>query len=81
MKIAVEISLFPLNADFKPPVRDFIARLRACPGLEVQSNTVSTQIFGEYELVFEALKHVMRRNLEGTYRVVFAAKFMGPLTP
>ena len=81
MKIAVEISLFPLNNDFKPPVRDFIARLRAQPGLEVQSNTVSTQIFGEYDLMFDALKREMRQNLEGNCRVVFAAKFMGPLSP
>jgi len=80
MRIAVEISLFPLNSDFKPPVRDFIARLRAQPGLEVQSNTVSTQIFGEYDLVFDTLRREMRQNLEGSYRVVFAAKFMGPIS-
>jgi len=81
MKIAVEISLLPLTSDFKPPVRDFIARLREHPGLEVQSNTISTQIFGEYDLVFEILKREMRKNLEGSYRVMFAAKFMGPLAP
>ncbi len=81
MKIAVEISLFPLNNDFKPPVRDFIARLRAEPGLEVQSNMVSTQIFGEYDLVLDTLKREMRENLEGSYRVVFATKFMGPIYP
>lgn len=81
MKIVVEISLFPLNSEFKPAVRDFIARLRAEPGLEIQSNTVSTQIFGEYDLVLDTLKREMRQNLEGNYRVAFAAKFMGPLTP
>ena len=72
MKIAVEISLLPLTSDFKPPVRDFIARLREQPGLEVQSNTISTQIFGEYDLVFEILKREMRKNLEGSHGLYFS---------
>jgi uncharacterized protein YqgV (UPF0045/DUF77 family) len=77
--ISVEISLYPLTPDFKPPIRDFIARLRANPKLTVVSNTMSTQIQGEYDEVWETLKREMRPNLSGAYRVVFAAKFMGPV--
>lgn len=81
MRVAVEISFYPLNSDFKPPIRDFIARLRGVRGLEVQSNTMSTQLFGEYDLVLDTLKQQMRSHLEGKYRVVFAAKFMGAVGP
>jgi len=77
--ISVEISLYPLTPDFKPPIRDFIARLRANPKLTVVSNTMSTQIQGEYDEVWDTLKREMRPNLTGAYRVVFAAKFMGPV--
>lgn len=76
--ISVEISLYPLTPDFKPPILAFIARLRANPKLTVVSNTMSTQIQGEYDEVWDTLKREMRPNLTGTYRVVFATKFMGP---
>ena len=36
MRIAVEISLYPLDADYVPPIKDFIERLTARPGLTVQ---------------------------------------------
>jgi uncharacterized protein YqgV (UPF0045/DUF77 family) len=81
MRLAAEISFYPLNTEFKLPIREFIARLKSVPGLEVQVNTMSTQIFGEYDLLFDTLKREMRRHLEGDYRVVFATKFMGPVAP
>jgi uncharacterized protein YqgV (UPF0045/DUF77 family) len=77
-RISVEISLYPLTPDYKPPIRDFIARLRANSRLTVVSNTMSTQIQGDYDDVWDTLKQEMRPNLTGAYRVVFAAKFMGP---
>jgi uncharacterized protein YqgV (UPF0045/DUF77 family) len=79
VKIAVEISFYPLNSDFKPPIRDFITRLRDNPGLDVTSNRMSTMIVGDYDLVIDTLKLEMRPHLEGAYRVVFATKFMGPV--
>ncbi len=33
---------------------------------------------GDYDEVWDTLKREMRPNLTGAYRVVFAAKFMGP---
>jgi len=77
--ISVEISFYPLTPEFKPPIRDFIARLRANSRLTVISNTMSTQIQGEYDEVWDTLKREMRPNLTGDYRVVFATKFMGPV--
>jgi uncharacterized protein YqgV (UPF0045/DUF77 family) len=76
--ISVEISLYPLTPDYKPPIRDFIARLKANRKLKVISNTMSTQIQGDYDEVWDTLKREMRPNLTGSYRVVFATKFMGP---
>lgn len=78
--ISVEISLYPLTPDFKPPILDFITRLHAYPGLTIISNSMSTQVQGEYDEVWDILKREMRPNLTGAYRVVFATKFMGPVT-
>ena len=55
MRIAVEISLYPLDADYMPPIKDFIERLTARPGLAVHTNAMSTQVAGEHEQVFAAL--------------------------
>ena len=32
MRTAVEISLYPLDADYVPPIKDFIERAKANPG-------------------------------------------------
>ena len=56
MRTAVEISLYPLDADYVPPIKDFIERLNAYPNLDVVTNAMSTQVAGEHELVFSALE-------------------------
>ena len=55
MRITVEISLYPLNENFVPPISDFIKRLKGYDGLEVVTNATSTQIVGEHAYVFEVL--------------------------
>ena len=48
MRTAVEISLYPLDADYVPPIKDFIERLNAHAGLTVVTNAMSTQVAGEH---------------------------------
>lgn len=79
MDIAVEISLYPLDADFVPPIKDFIDRLNAHPGLKVVTNSMSTQVFGPYDEVFAALTRELRRTFEREHKAVFAMKVLGPL--
>lgn len=80
MDIGVEISLYPLDADFIPPISDFIARLNADARLKVVSNSMSTQVFGRYEDVFAALAREMRPTFERGGKAVFVTKILGPLT-
>ena len=48
----------PLSAHrrFIPPILDFIDRLKPHPGLAVVTNSMSTQVSGEFDAVFEALR-------------------------
>ena len=55
MEIGIEISLYPLNADFIPPIQDFIDRLNRDGRFKVLTNSMSTQIFGRYEDLLDAL--------------------------
>jgi uncharacterized protein YqgV (UPF0045/DUF77 family) len=77
MRTAVEISLYPLDADYVPPIRDFIQRLNAHAGLTVVTNAMSTQVAGEHELVFAALEQETRRTFEADRRAVFVIKVLG----
>ena len=72
MKVAVDISLYPLQADFEPPIIDFIHRLRQIQGLEVHTNELATQISGEYTLVMDTLRDAMGHTFQqgGTYSFV-----------
>lgn len=76
MKVAVDISLYPLDAEFIPPIRNVIERLNAYPGLEVVTNPMSTQLRGEYDDVMAALNKEIRTTFEQVPKAVFAMKIL-----
>jgi len=76
MKIAVDISLYPLAEDFVPPIRDVIGRLNRHSQLDVVTNPMSTQIRGEYDDVMAALKEEMKTTFENLPKAVFAIKIL-----
>ena len=79
MEIGIEISLYPLNSDFIPPIEDFIDRLNRNGRFKVLTNSMSTQIFGRYEDLLGALTREMRVTFETGGKAVFVMKVLGPL--
>jgi len=77
MRIAVDISLYPLDADYLPPIKDFIERLNRQPGLSVETNAMSTQVAGEHDVVFAALAAETRATFASDSRAVFVMKVLG----
>ncbi len=77
MRIAVDISLYPLDANYVPPIKDFIERLNRHPGLQVVTNAMSTQVAGEHERVFAALEAETRATFADGRRAVFVMKVLG----
>ena len=69
MKTSVEISYYPLNQEFVPPIRDFIDRINKYEGLIAKTNGMSTQIFGEYDDLMPALVHEIRQSFENPHSV------------
>jgi len=55
MKVSVDISYYPLKEEFKPAILDFIKRINTYTELTAQTNGMSTQVFGEYKYVMNAL--------------------------
>jgi hypothetical protein len=81
MDIAVELSLYPLNAQYIPPIKDFIDRLNTHSQLKVVTNSLSTQVFGPYDVVFSVLTRELRATFETNDKAVFVMKVLGPLAP
>lgn len=79
MDIGVEISLYPLNADYIPPIQDFIDRLNADKRFKVITNSMSTQVFGSYDDIFNVLVREIRKTFETNEKAVFVMKVLGPL--
>ncbi len=77
MRVSVEISLYPLNADYIPPIKDFIERLNRYPDLRVVTNAMSTQISGEHENVFAVLSMETAQTFAEGGRRVFVMKVLG----
>jgi uncharacterized protein YqgV (UPF0045/DUF77 family) len=79
MDIGVEISLYPLHQQYIPPIQDFIDRLNADRRLKVVTNSMSTQVFGEYDAVMQTLTRELRVTFDGNDKAVFVMKVLGPL--
>ena len=73
MKVSLDISLHPLTEDYEAIVIDFIQQLKAHPALEIETNGLSTQIFGDYDAVMKSLNSEMKNFLE-KHRGVFVLK-------
>ena len=74
MKVAVDISLYPLDADFIPPIKNVIDRLNMHEELEVWTNAMSTQLMGEFDDVMNALKEELGTTFELLPKAVFVIK-------
>lgn len=64
MKISVELSYYPLNNEYLEPIKGFIQRMNTYANLVVNTNGMSTQVFGEYDEVMSALTTEMKKSFE-----------------
>ncbi len=69
MKISVDISYYPLKDEFIPPILEFIDRMNRYESLRVQTNGMSTQVFGDYFEVMNALTHEIHQSFEVPHSV------------
>lgn len=76
MQVAVDISLYPLDEDFIPPIKDVIDRLSHYEGVAVEFNRMSTQLRGEFDIVMPALTAELRTTFENVPKAVFAIKIL-----
>lgn len=76
MQITVDISMYPLDKDYVPPIKAFIRQLREFPGIEMITNQLSTQLTGEFADVSSALNTCIESSMAQCGRVVFVARYL-----
>lgn len=62
MKISIDISYYPLNVEFKAPIKDFINRLQNYNELKVLRNGISTQVFGDFDDVMKIVTKEIKNS-------------------
>lgn len=55
MKTTVEISLYPLSENYSKIVTDFVVGLKKQEEIRLETNGLSTQIFGDYDTIMNLL--------------------------
>ena len=64
MKISAEISLYPLDSEYIQIILDFIESLKKNPNLEIVTNGMSTQIFGDIDEVMPTITRATKELYE-----------------
>jgi uncharacterized protein YqgV (UPF0045/DUF77 family) len=81
MRAAVDISMYPLTGDYRPPIQAFIDRLNTHPGLIVKTNSLATQIWGPLDQVMSILTAEMTRSATSAPQLIFVIKVLPGLAP
>jgi uncharacterized protein YqgV (UPF0045/DUF77 family) len=77
MKISIELSLYPLaEVQYKSEIWAFIKRLRNTEGLDVVTNGMSTQVFGDYDLAVSKVMSEIKHVHSPVGAAVFVCKFI-----
>ena len=64
MIATIEISMYALTDNYADRVIGFIQRMKQYEGIKMEVNGLSTQLFGEYDVLMDALKKEMSEDLQ-----------------
>ena len=64
MKASCEISLYPLHENYKEVIIAFIQRIKKHKNIKVETNGLSTQLFGDYDLIMDVIKVELKKVYE-----------------
>jgi uncharacterized protein YqgV (UPF0045/DUF77 family) len=76
MKVSIDISMYPLNPDYKPSIKAFIKGLNSHEEITTQENNMSTQVFGEYRDAMRIVTTEIEKASGDEPKVVFVMKLI-----
>lgn len=76
MKASIDISMYPLDKDYKVFILDYIERLKSYKDIKVVCNTISTQIYGDYDRLMEIFTKENKKSMEENPAMVIVSKII-----
>lgn len=76
MMLSVEISMYPLQDEYKPKIKAFLDELNQADQVEIRTSNMSTRVFGEYDVVTQLLNTAMRNSMQQFGKIVFVCKYL-----
>ena len=76
MQVTLEISMYPLRADYEEQVLKFIDYLKKADDLEIKVNAMSTQVTGEFDLAFKQVQESVKKVYENEVKASFVVKVL-----
>ncbi len=77
MDISVEISMYPLQDNYKEKIKAFIAHLESSAvDVEIRTSNMSTRLFGQFEDVTALLNSAMAESMARYGKIVFVCKYL-----
>lgn len=81
MQMTMEISMYPLQADYRPLIKDFIERLNQEQDLDISTSHTATVVIGEYQRLMRVMTELMAWSCRTHGRAVFVTKFIPDYDP
>lgn len=76
MQLTAEFSLYPLQEEYLPVIRDFIDALHQHGDLKIVTNAMSTQVCGDFDRVFAIVRQELKASHERHGKQVLVCKFI-----
>lgn len=73
--------MYPLSDGYKEEVKSFLRDLNQHSNIEVITNGVSTQVFGEYDDVMNAFQSSLKKSLKGETPIAVISKVINSHLP
>ena len=77
MIISVEVSLYPLQKNYRSAVKDFIERIAQNTKLNINYSAMSTTLVGEFQEIMPILNNEIFNTLTDIPESVFVIKLSG----
>lgn len=77
MKLSVEMSMYPLQDEYKTKIKDFLNELNAESNrVEIRTSNMSTRLFGDFDEVTSLINRAMLSSMQKYGKIVFVCKYL-----
>ena len=76
MRLSAEITLYPLQEDYRAIISAFLDELEGGPGIRRETYPTCTLLVGDYDEVMALISRMMKWSNETLGKSVFVVKFL-----